>query len=77
MEVMELLQNQTVMKKPLSLPDEVWDVILTCWNFSGEFHHQADAEWIVIRGPLRGHNNTPCGRPTPGRLVGRLGVGSP
>jgi hypothetical protein len=29
------------------------------------------------RGPLRGHNNTPFGRPTPGRPVGRLGVGHP
>jgi hypothetical protein len=37
------------------------------WNFVlGEFHDQADAEWIVIRGLLRGHNDTPCGRPTPG-----------
>jgi hypothetical protein len=25
----------------------------------GEFHDQADAKWIVSRGPLRGHNDTP------------------
>jgi hypothetical protein len=24
-------------------------------------HDQADAEWIVIRGQLRGHNDTPFG----------------
>jgi hypothetical protein len=28
---------------------------------------------LVIRGPLRGHNDTPFGRPTPGRPVGRPG----
>jgi hypothetical protein len=28
---------------------------------SGEFHDQGDAKWIVIRGQLRGHNDTPCG----------------
>jgi hypothetical protein len=33
----------------------------------GEFHVQADADWIVIRVPLRGHDDTPCGRPTPGQ----------
>jgi hypothetical protein len=32
----------------------------------GDFHDRADAKWIVIRGPLRGHNDMPCGRPTPG-----------
>jgi hypothetical protein len=31
----------------------------------GEFHDQGDAKWIVIRGRLRGHNDTPFGRPTP------------
>ena len=43
----------------------------------GEFHDQGDAKWIVIRGPLRGHNDTPFGRPTPGRPIGRPGVGHP
>jgi hypothetical protein len=36
----------------------------------GSCHDQADAEWIVIRGPLRGHNNMPYGRLTPGQPVG-------
>jgi len=40
----------------------------------GEFHDQADAEWIVINGPLRGHNDTSCGRPTPERPIARSGV---
>jgi hypothetical protein len=42
-----------------------------------KFHDQGDAKWIVIRGQLRGHNNTPIGRPTPGRPIGRPGVGCP
>jgi hypothetical protein len=29
----------------------------------GESHDQADAEWIVIRRQLRGHNDTPFGPP--------------
>jgi hypothetical protein len=43
----------------------------------GEFHDEADAEWIVIRGLLRGHNDTPFGRPTRGWPIGCLGVGHP
>jgi hypothetical protein len=43
----------------------------------GEFWDQADAKWIVIRWPLRDHNDAPCGRPTPDRPIGRLGVGPP
>ena len=43
----------------------------------GEFHDQWDAKWIVIRGLLRGHNDTPCGWPTPGQPIGRLEVGRP
>jgi hypothetical protein len=39
----------------------------------GEFHDQGDAKWIVIRGQLRGPNDTPFGRPTPGRLIGVFG----
>jgi hypothetical protein len=46
-------------------------------DVKGEFHDQADAEWMVIRGPLRGHNDTPCGRPAPDRPIGRAGVGRP
>jgi hypothetical protein len=26
---------------------------------ASEFHDQKDAKWRVIRGPLRGHNDTP------------------
>jgi hypothetical protein len=44
---------------------------------TGEIHDQADAKWIVIRGPSRGRNDTPCGRPTPGRPIGCPGVGCP
>jgi hypothetical protein len=40
----------------------------------GEFHDQGNAKWIVIRGQLRGHNDTPCGRPTPSRPIGRPGL---
>jgi hypothetical protein len=40
----------------------------------GKFHDQGDA-WIVIKGQLRRHNDTPFGRPTPGRHLGRPGVG--
>jgi hypothetical protein len=29
----------------------------------GELHDQEDAKWIVIRRPLRGHDDMPCGRP--------------
>jgi hypothetical protein len=37
----------------------------------GKFHDQGDAKWIVIRGQLRGHNDTPFGRPTLGWPIGR------
>jgi hypothetical protein len=37
---------------------------------NGKFHDQGDAKWIVIRGQLRGHNDTP----TRGQPIGRLGV---
>jgi hypothetical protein len=43
----------------------------------GESHHQADAEWVVIRTQLRGHNNTLFGRAAFGRLSGRPGSGHP
>jgi hypothetical protein len=43
----------------------------------GDFHDQGDAKWIVIRRSLWGHNDTPFGRPTPGRPDGRPGVGRP
>jgi hypothetical protein len=41
----------------------------------GELHDQGDAKGSVIRGQLRGHNDTPFGRPTPSRPIGRPGVG--
>jgi hypothetical protein len=44
---------------------------------SGKFHDQEDAKRIVIRRQLRGHNDTPFGRPTPGRPIGRPAVGRP
>jgi hypothetical protein len=43
----------------------------------GEFHDQGDANWIVIRRPLWGHNNMPCGWPAPARAIGRPGSGPP
>jgi hypothetical protein len=43
----------------------------------GDSHDQADAEWIVIRTQLRGHNDTPFGWPAPGRPSGRPGSGRP
>jgi hypothetical protein len=43
----------------------------------GGCHDQADAEWIVIRRPLRSHNDMYFGRPTPGRPIGRPGVSRP
>jgi hypothetical protein len=43
----------------------------------GEFHDQGDAKWIVFRRSLWGNNNTPFGQRTPGRPIGRRGVGRP
>jgi hypothetical protein len=43
----------------------------------GEFHDQEDAEWIVIRRLLWGHNDTLFGWPTPGRPIGHPGIGHP
>jgi hypothetical protein len=43
----------------------------------GDSHDQADTRRIVIRGPLRGHNDTPYRWPTPVRPVSRPGVGRP
>jgi hypothetical protein len=44
---------------------------------TGKFHDQGDAKWIVIGGQLSGHNDTPFGRPTPGRPIDPQGVGHP
>ena len=43
----------------------------------GECHVQADAEWIVIRRALRGHNDTLFGQPAPSWPNGHPGVGHP
>jgi hypothetical protein len=37
--------------------------------------NQAHAKWIVFRGLLRGHNDTPCGWPTLSRPVSYPEVG--
>jgi hypothetical protein len=52
---------------------------VTLWSQMrpGELHDQVDDKWIVIRGQLRGHNDKPFGRPTPGRPIGGLVVGRP
>jgi hypothetical protein len=47
------------------------------FELGGKFHDQGDAKCIVIRGQLRGHNDTPYGRPAPGRPIGRRVVGRP
>jgi hypothetical protein len=48
-------------------------LIFPAFNFvrKGKFHDQGEAKWIVIRGQLKGHNDTPFGRPTPGRPIDR------
>jgi hypothetical protein len=46
-------------------------------TLEGGGHDQADAEWMVIRGELRGNNDMPFRQPTPGRPIGRPGVGHP
>jgi hypothetical protein len=40
--------------------------VASCRLWKGQFHDQGDAKWIVIREQLRGNNNTPFWRPTPG-----------
>jgi hypothetical protein len=44
-------------------------------SIPGEFHDQGDTKWIVIRRSLWGHNDTPSGRPAPGRSIGCPGSG--
>jgi hypothetical protein len=46
-------------------------------HVNGKFHGQGDAKWIVIRGQLRGHNDTLCGGPAPSWPIGRPGSGRP
>jgi hypothetical protein len=40
----------------------------------GKFDNQGDTKWIVIRGLLRVHNDTPFGRLTPAALRAYLVV---
>jgi hypothetical protein len=49
----------------------------TFMAYSGELHDQGDAKWMLNRRSLWGHNDTPCGRPAPGRPIGRPGSGRP
>jgi hypothetical protein len=46
-------------------------------HIEGEFHDQGDAKWTIIKGQLRGDNDTPFKRPTPGQPIGCPGVGHP
>jgi hypothetical protein len=58
--------------------EDGWRAEAKLWkNKFREFHDQGGAKWIVIRGQLRGHNDTPFGQPTPGQLVGRPRIGRP
>jgi hypothetical protein len=62
-------------RDPTRISFQTKDVILRSLfpllQFLCEFNDQGDAKWIVIRGPLRGHNDTPFGRST----IGHPGVG--
>jgi hypothetical protein len=46
-------------------------------SIPGGCHDKADAEWIVNRRSLGGHNDLPFRRPALGRPIGRLVVGHP
>jgi hypothetical protein len=50
------------------------DVDFRMMGSVGEFRDQGDANWIVIRRPLWGHNDTLCGRPAPGRPMAARGL---
>jgi hypothetical protein len=54
----------------LMIGDETLDQRVALEASTGQFHDQVDAKWIEIRGPLRGRNDTPCGRLAPSRLIG-------
>jgi hypothetical protein len=61
----------------LSFINLIFILKLTNFVLMGEFHDQGDAEWIAIKGQLRGHNDTPFGRPIPSRPIGRPGADRP
>jgi hypothetical protein len=44
------------------------------YTTKGEFHDQADTKWIVIKGPLRGYDNTPAGGQPPAGLLASWGL---
>jgi hypothetical protein len=46
-----------------TLPLGVYDLD----DLKGGSYDRVDSKWMVIRGLLRGCNDTPCGRTTPGR----------
>jgi hypothetical protein len=46
--------NKTFANKSL-LEDHIQDIYGK--DLHGEFHDQVDAKWIIISGPLRGHND--------------------
>jgi hypothetical protein len=68
--------NTQMDRLPNDAFNNVWRDLTALMTIVSEFHHQADAKWIIIR-PLRGHNDAPCMWPTPGRPFGRPGVGRP
>jgi hypothetical protein len=45
------------------------DNITPIVNALGEYHDQGDAKWMLFREQSRGQNDTPLGRPTPGRPI--------
>jgi hypothetical protein len=70
-----MMINSKVINKPIVNFTNRWLVSETNdLSVCDEFHDQGDAKWIVIRGPLRGHKDTPFGWPTHGRPIGRPGA---
>jgi hypothetical protein len=65
-------QKEKPVKEAIPCTDDV--ILLLAQGVS---HDQADAEWIGIRTQLRGHNDTPFGRPALGWPSGRPGSGHP
>jgi hypothetical protein len=66
-----LFQAAPVAQRRLELDDDLQRHHLTPL---GGCQDQADAEWMVIRRPLRGYNDTPFGRAGVGRPKGVFGV---
>jgi hypothetical protein len=70
-----LLSPETSLDEAKS-PEAMRDLITGTFLFVAAMIRQT-LEWIVVRRPLRGHDNTPFGQPTPGRHIGRPRVGRP